>query len=330
MAFIRPIVILLIFFGLLFTFRVPVQNTGYNISHSIIEPTKAFFQRLATATSSITGYSSLPGMNNGPYPQGLNSSATSSNSVRATSTSAVVVTSVDKLPPVKSDIASYNNSALTVQGIIDRTNAERTKKGITTLSHNVKLDKSAEAKLEDMFSNQYFEHVSPSGTSVSDLVNKAGYTYIVVGENLALGNFGGDANVILAWMNSPGHRANILDVRYQEIGVAVGRGVYEGKQQWLAVQHFGKPLTACPAIDAQLKSSIDSAQADLRTREQQINDLKKIIDSSSSDDPSYESNVQQYNNLAQEYNRRLDAFKTAVEHYNQSVQAFNTCAGLQN
>lgn len=327
MAYLRPIIILLAFFGILFYFRVPVQNTGYNITQSVIKPAKDFFKRLETATSSINGYSPLPGGNN-QYPQGPNStspSATTTVKVSSTNSGAV---SVDKLPPVKSDIASYDDSALTIGGIIERTNVERKKAGVGILARNNVLDKSAEAKLEDMFSKQYFEHVSPSGASVSDVVNKAGYKYIVVGENLALGNFGGDANVMLAWMNSKGHRANILDSRYQEIGVAVGRGMYDGKLQWLAVQHFGKPITSCPAIDQQLKSSIESIQIDLRAREKQINDLKIVIDSSTPGDPSYESNIQQYNNLAQEYNRRLESFKIAVDQYNQSVQAFNTCAGL--
>ncbi len=327
MAFFRPIAILLIFFGLLFVFRVPVQNTGYNIRTSVLSPIQDFFQKLKGAVSSIPGYSVLPGKNGSDYTEKI---STSSTQTKTTSPLPKPATSVDKLPPVKSDIASYSDSALTVKGIIDRTNAERQKKGVTTLSHNATLDKSAAAKLEDMFSKQYFEHVSPAGTSVSDVVSKAGYDYIVVGENLALGNFGGDANVMTAWMNSPGHRSNILDGRYQEIGVAVGRGMYEGKLQWLAVQHFGKPLNACPAVDSQLKTSIGSTQLDLQQREQQINALKKDIDNSNSNDPSYEKNVERYNELVQEYNRRLESFKTAVEKYNQSVQAFNTCAGLSS
>jgi uncharacterized protein YkwD len=321
MAFIRPIIILLAFFGLLFYFRVPVQNSGYNITQEVFVPIGEFFKKIGSAKSNI---STLPGSDTN-YPQSV-----ATSSVKATSTTADPKTPVDKLPPVKSDIASYKDSALTIEGIIKLTNVERSKRGIGELAHNVLLDKSAESKMEDMFSNQYFEHVSPGGKSVSDLVNKVGYSYIVVGENLALGNFGGDANVMLAWMNSKGHRANILDTRYQEIGVAVGRGMYEGKMQWLAVQHFGKPLNACPSVDSQLKSSIESAQTDLSQRELEISNLKKTIDNTDSSDPSYQTNVNKYNELVQEYNRRLEPFKTAVEQYNQSVQAFNKCAGLSS
>jgi uncharacterized protein YkwD len=327
MAFFRPIAILLTFFGLLFVFRVPVQNAGYNIGTSVLSPVQEFLQKLKGAVSSIPGYSVLPGKNGTDNIQGVSTSSSQTKTVVPVPKPAA---SVDKLPPVKSDIASYSDSALTVKGIVDRTNAERQKKGAAILSHNATLDKSATAKLEDMFSKQYFEHVSPAGTSVSDVVSKAGYNYIVVGENLALGNFGGDANVMTAWMNSPGHRANILDARYQEIGIAVGRGMYEGKLQWLAVQHFGKPINACPAVDSQLKSSIGSTQLDLQQREQQINALKKDIDNSNSSDSSYGNNVERYNELVQEYNRRLESFKTAVEKYNQSVQAFNACAGLSS
>ena len=61
-----------------------------------------------------------------------------------------------------------------------------------------------------------------------------------------------------AWMNSPGHRANILNPHFQEIGVAVGKGMYEGHETWIAVQSFGMPLSACPASDANLKIKIDA------------------------------------------------------------------------
>lgn len=330
MAFIRPIIILLLFFGLLFAFRVPLQDSTHNFQVAVINPAKEFLQELAGATSSISGYevfSKIGGDNKDAYSSKDEIASTTKKTESGTVQSGISV-SVDRLPPVKSNSASFDSSALTVQGIIDGTNVERTKKGIQSLAHNKTLDKSAEAKLEDMFSKQYFEHVSPAGTSISDVVTKAGYNYIVVGENLALGNFGGDKNVMLAWMNSPGHRANILDGRFQEIGVAVGRGMYEGKMQWLAVQHFGKPISACPNVDSQLKSSIDATQENLNQREQQIEDLRALIDTSTPDNSSYQNYIQQYNELVKEYNRRLDSFKTAVDQYNQSVQLFNACAGL--
>ncbi len=327
MAYLRPIAFLLIFFGLLFAFRVPVSNTGSNIRGAVLNPMYSFLQSLIDAHSSLDGYSALPTGNDGP--RGLNASTTSSSAtVRASSTAMAQKPSVNNLPPVKSNIATHQDSALTVAGIIKLTNAERTSRGLPALTHNETLDTSASAKVDDMFANQYFEHVSPSGKSVSDVVTKAGYSYIVVGENLALGNFGGDANVVAAWMASPGHRANILDSRYMEIGVAVGRGMYQGREQWLAVQHFGKPLSSCPTVDSQLKSSIQSTKNALTERENQITALKAQIDAMSPSDPRYNELVATYNDDVKEYNARLDAFKAAVDQYNESVKAFNRCAGL--
>ena len=114
-------------------------------------------------------------------------------------------------------------------GIISLTNIERKKVGLSELIKDPLLSKAAEIKLQDMFQKQYFQHVSPSGDSVSDVKTKTGYEYIVVGENLALGVFAGDAQVVAAWMASPGHK-NILDSRYQEIGLAVRTGCVSRKK----------------------------------------------------------------------------------------------------
>jgi uncharacterized protein YkwD len=93
-----------------------------------------------------------------------------------------------------------------------------------------------------MFENQYFAHESPTGEKVSDLAKKFGYDFLLIGENLAMGNFSSDEDLVLAWMESPGHRENILNEKYQEIGVAVKKGIFEGKEVWIAVQHFGLPF----------------------------------------------------------------------------------------
>src|SRR6185369_15716694 len=118
--------------------------------------------------------------------------------------------------------------------------------GLPALKENALLDKAAKKKLDDMFAQQYFEHINPQGKGPSDLAKSVGYDYIAIGENLALGNFKNDAELVQAWMDSPGHRANILNKQYTEIGVAVGQGTYEGKKTWLAVQEFGRPTSSCP------------------------------------------------------------------------------------
>ena len=140
------------------------------------------------------------------------------------------------------------NSRLTNSGVIKFTNLNRSGNGqLTALSENSLLDASAAYKLQDMFKKQYFEHISPSGVDPGTLVKSFGYDYIASGENLILGNFVNEKEVVQDWMDSPGHRANILNNRFADIGVAIVKGTYKGRVVWIGVQEFGLPLSACPA-----------------------------------------------------------------------------------
>ena len=130
--------------------------------------------------------------------------------------------------------------------IISETNLQRQENGdLPALKENTDLDETASAKAADIFKNQYFEHVSPSGVDPGKLVESYGYDYIVEGENLILGNFSSEKEVVADWMASPGHRANILNNRYTEIGVAIVKGTYKGEESWVGVQEFGLPLSTC-------------------------------------------------------------------------------------
>ena len=133
-------------------------------------------------------------------------------------------------------------TTLTVAGVLTETNTHRATNDLPAFASNTTLNQAAQNKLDDMFQQQYFDHVSPDGFGPADVVDNVAYTYVRVGENLALGNFDGDAALVQAWMNSPGHRANILHTGFSELGVAVGEGIYQGEQTWLAVQTFAKPL----------------------------------------------------------------------------------------
>jgi len=122
-------------------------------------------------------------------------------------------------------------------------------------------------QLDDIFEKQYFAHISPEGLGPSDLAEKSGYEYIMIAENLALGNFKDDNTLVNAWMDSPGHRANILNNRYTEIGVAVGKGFFSESNEnnkeeiatevWIAVQEFGLPLSSCPKPEESLLNTIE-------------------------------------------------------------------------
>lgn len=218
------------------------------------------------------------------------------------------------------------NVVLLQSKIISETNLQRQLNGnLPALKENVKLDAAASAKANDMFSKQYFEHVSPTGTDPGKLVQNYGYDYIVAGENLILGNFASEKEVVQDWMNSPGHRANILNNRYTEIGVAVVKGTYKGETVWIGVQEFGLPLATCSQPDANLKSEIDTQKSQLDALSSQIDEKKKQLDATNQDAYAYNQMVDDYNQLIAQYNPLADKIKQDIAVFNNQVNIFNNC-----
>lgn len=129
-------------------------------------------------------------------------------------------------------------SDITVQKDIDLANADRKEKGTGELVENEKLREAAAAKVEDMITDDYFAHNAPDGTTPWHWVEKAGYEYNYAGENLAM-DFVSAEKMNQAWLASPTHRANILNEKYKDIGVAVKEGIINGHDTIIVVQMFG-------------------------------------------------------------------------------------------
>lgn len=231
-------------------------------------------------------------------------------------------------PPLKSDEDSLQ-SILIKSEVIKWTNVQRQKNSLSVLKENLKLDLSADIKVKDMFINQYFEHKSLSGIGVDGLVKETGYEYIIIGENLAMGNFENSERLVEAWMASPGHRENILNSKYQDIGVAVLKGVYQGRQVWMAVQHFGMPISACLKPNEDLKAEIDAD-------EQAVSQLKINLDAlrieletqkpkSRQEVEIYNDKVNTYNYNLNQYNLFVEQIKNLINNYNTQVEIFNNC-----
>lgn len=219
-----------------------------------------------------------------------------------------------------------NDVVLVKAKIIAQTNIARFDNGmLPPLLENAKLNAAAMAKAKDMFEGQYFEHVSPGGVDPGELVKKYGYDYIVSGENLILGNFASEKDVVQRWMDSPGHRANILHGRFTEIGVAVLKGTYEGHTVWIGVQEFGLPFSSCPAPSEVLKGQVEVGKADLDARAIQIEAKKEEIDAASRNSKRYNGLVDEYNAMAKEYNARVQEMKILITQYNSQISAFNAC-----
>ncbi len=135
------------------------------------------------------------------------------------------------------------SSNISPESIIELTNSERAKSGLAPLKENKVLSEAARQKAGDMFAFNYWSHVSPSGRSPWAFFTDVGYKYQYAGENLAR-DFRDPGSVITAWMNSPSHKENIVNGKYQEIGVAVVDGTLQGTETTLVVQLFGTPYGA--------------------------------------------------------------------------------------
>jgi len=118
--------------------------------------------------------------------------------------------------------------------VISLVNAERSKIGLAALKANWQLSRVARFKAEDMRDKHYFSHTSPTYGSPFVMMKKFGITFSAAGENIAMGQKTPSA-VMTSWMNSPGHRQNILNVNYTEIGVGIAKSS-SGSIYW--VQQF--------------------------------------------------------------------------------------------
>jgi hypothetical protein len=127
---------------------------------------------------------------------------------------------------------------ITKTSIIKLANNSRISLGLSLLKENQTLDEAALLKAQDMMDNDYFAHNSPKGVTPWHWFDKAGYDYRYAGENLAIG-FIESEEVNQAWLDSPSHRDNILKPDYNEIGIAVLTGDFQGKQTTIVVQLFG-------------------------------------------------------------------------------------------
>ena len=99
-------------------------------------------------------------------------------------------------------------------------NNERAKVGLSPLALNLQLSTMARSKSQDMIDKGYFSHQSPTYGSPFDMMKSFGFTYMSAGENIAEGQSTA-IEIMTSWMNSPGHKANILSNNYSEIGVGL-------------------------------------------------------------------------------------------------------------
>ncbi len=147
------------------------------------------------------------------------------------------------LSPSSVALASSINS----ETIVSLANSARVDGGLSTLSTSNLLAKAAQNKADDMLARQYFSHNTPDGATPWSFIKAVGYSYTTAGENLAI-DFTDADDVQTAWMNSPGHRANILNKNFTQIGIGIAKGTYDNHQTTIVVQMFGNPLNVPIAV----------------------------------------------------------------------------------
>lgn len=137
--------------------------------------------------------------------------------------------------------------ALEQKQIVALINIERVKRGLPTLLENTRLNQSADFKATDMATYEYFSHLGTNNQRLGALLAMVGYQYLAAGENLAMG-FSSAQDVVNAWIKSPTHHANLLDREYQETGVGLASGYFNGVPTVYVAQHFGWPDNQAVAV----------------------------------------------------------------------------------
>ena len=145
--------------------------------------------------------------------------------------------------------AFYSSASdITPQSISAGVNSERTSRNMTSLNYNQKLAAAAAYKAQDMITRNYFAHVDPDGHYIWNKIAEEGYKpYTILGENLAI-NFSDTAGLMSAWMDSPEHRANILNSAFQDQGAGVSPGTGSSGSYSIAIANtFGTLAQQTPA-----------------------------------------------------------------------------------
>ncbi len=136
---------------------------------------------------------------------------------------------------------------MSVAGLLSGTNVERNANNLGNLALSATLNQAAQNKANDMVARDYWSHNTPDGQAPWTFITAVGYSYQTAGENLAFG-FTASSDTITGWMNSPGHRANILNSSFSEVGFGVANSPnYVGNgPQTVVVAMYALPIGGSP------------------------------------------------------------------------------------
>lgn len=130
--------------------------------------------------------------------------------------------------------ASAANTSVASEGqILASLNAQRAKSGLPPLVYNGQLTRAARAHANDQARQGYFSHTGKDGSQITDRVKRTGYKYCLIAENLSIG-YPSVQGAIQGWMTSEGHRRNIMNRKFTDVGIGIADGA-------LYVAVFGDP-----------------------------------------------------------------------------------------
>lgn len=250
---------------------------------------------------------------------------------------------------------SLFQESLTKEAIIRLTNEARSHKGLDDLTENQLLNSVAEARAKDMLDRQYFDHVSPIGEQASDIAQRIGYKYKIIAENIASGLFLNNQKMVDGWMQSPGHRKNMLSPTVREIGVSVIKGRMNGEETWLGVQIFGlesPPVSErpCAMPCSELTDQITARKNEMQSLNERAISLREELEKENTSIEleriavgrdyrrtvdlnmrisAYNAKMNWYNQLAAELRGKTTSLNVMVEEYNRKLQEYRECRGAQ-
>jgi hypothetical protein len=155
------------------------------------------------------------------------------------------------------------STSISAASLLEDTNSERTGMHESNLKLNSELSAAATAKAHDMVTRGYWAHVAPDGTTPWSFINGAGYIYDQAGENLAYGLSSSSA-VMSAWMHSPSHRENVLNVHYSEVGFGfVSAPNYLGQgPKTIVVAMYASPANSPSTVPVSQSQPVTSVLGD--------------------------------------------------------------------
>ena len=175
--------------------------------------------------------------------------------VMAIAVFSIIITGWALLQPSRFVNNSQTPAAVIAAVLAQLTNTDRAQNAAPPLTVNPVLATAAQMKADDMVARGYFSHIGPDGGLPWDFFRKVGYVYRYAGENLAVNFFDSEA-VAQAWMNSPAHRANMVNPHFTEVGFGIAEGTYQGKPSVFVVEFFGSPAKGNVAAASSAVTSI--------------------------------------------------------------------------